>query len=40
MGIETQYHQINEYDTDANFLLEATHAHLSSLVKDLLRERK
>ncbi len=41
VGIETQYHQINEYDiTDANFLLEATHAHLSSLVKDLLRERE
>ena len=41
VGIETQYHQINEYDiTDANFLLEATHTHLSSLVKDVLRERK
>lgn len=41
VGIETQYHQINEYDiTDANFLLEATHAHLSILVKDVLRERE
>lgn len=41
VGIETQYHQINEYDiTDANFLLEATHTHLSSLVKDVLRERE
>ncbi len=41
VGIETQYHQINEYDiADANFLLEATHVHLTSLVKDLLRERE
>lgn len=39
--VTTQVQSINEYDiTDANFLLEATHLHLTSLLKDLLRERE
>ncbi len=41
VAVTTQVQPINEYDiTDANFLLEATHLHLTSLVKDLLRERE
>lgn len=40
VAVTTQVQPINEYDiTDANFLLEATHLHLTSLLKDVLRER-
>ncbi|MBP7790605.1 MAG: hypothetical protein KA024_02135 [Zoogloea sp.] len=41
VGISTEYRPVNEYDlTDANFLLEAVHSHLSSLLKAVLRERE
>ena len=41
MSVTTEVQPINEYDiTDANFLLEATHLHLTSLLKDVLRERE
>lgn len=41
VSVTTEVQPINEYDvTDANFLLEATHLHLTSLLKDVLRERE
>lgn len=41
VGVATEYRPVNEYDlTDANFLLEAVHAHLTSLLKDVLHERE
>ncbi len=41
VAVDTHEQPLNEYDvTDANFLLEATHSHLTALVKDVLRERQ
>lgn len=41
VSVTTEAQPINEYDiTDSNFLLEATHMHLTSLLKDVLRERE
>lgn len=41
VSVETQFYAVNEYDiTDANFLLEATHVHLTALLKQVLRERE
>ncbi|MGC4080067.1 MAG: hypothetical protein QM702_24065 [Rubrivivax sp.] len=41
IGVQARAHSINEYDiTDANFLLEATHVHLVSLLRQVLREHE
>lgn len=41
VGMQPESHPVNEYDiTDANFLLEATHAHLTALLRTVMREHE